>query len=233
MGVDKTNRRPAKFRNRKAKTKNGRQDQRLAKLEKTVFTALERKVKDWQNGTWNVTTTPTVLNNSNILSLELAEGTSASDRLGQEICLLNQTVRFNVSIPDGGDTFNQMRFIICESTDGSTPLGLGDILEYGNHVLHSTKMIMCSPYKTKVAQDNKGYKVHYDKVFELNAYDSRCITAEAKIKYGKNGRKVQYPALTASEQPVNHNLHIMMVSDSGSVLHPGVAINIRSRFFDA
>ena len=34
MGVDKTNRKPRKFKKRKAKGKNARQDQRLKALEK-------------------------------------------------------------------------------------------------------------------------------------------------------------------------------------------------------
>jgi len=232
-GVDKTYKRPSKFRRRKARTTNGRQNQRLKKLEKTVFTALERKVNDWQNGTWNISTTPTILSNASITSLQLEQGTGASNRTGQEICLLNQTIRYNLRIPDSGDAFNQVRMIVCESTDGSQTLTLADVLQYGNHSVYSTEMIMASPYKTKVSSDNKGYKVHFDKAFELNAYDSRCFTGEVKIRYGDSGKKLQYPGLAAAEQPVNHNLHIMLVSDSGSVLHPGVAINIRSRFYDA
>lgn len=233
MGVDKTNKMPAKFRKRRARTVNGKQNQRLKALEKTVFTALERKVKDWENGIWNISTTPTVLNNSNITSMELAQGTGASDRVGDEIMLLNQTIRFNLRIGDGGDTFNQVRLIVCESTDGSQSLTLSDVLQYGDTAIYTTEATMASPYKVKVSSDNKGYKIHYDKVFELNAYDSRCYTGSIKIKMGKHGKKVEYPALTAAEQPVNHNLHIMAVSDSGSVIHPGLAVNVRSRFYDA
>lgn len=234
--VDKVNRRPRRFRTRKAKTVNGRQNQRLAKLEKTVFTALERKSKTYQNGTWTISTTPRILNNLNTLVMNLAEGVTIDDRIGTEVCLLNTTIRYNLSIPDGGDAFNQVRMIVVEPKEGNVTLSLADVLEFGDPSTQDMEVIMASPYKIKTSQNNKGYKVHYDKVFELNAYASRCHTGEVKIKYGKSGKKIEYPPyITGSNpsQPLNHNLHIMLVSDSGSVLHPKCALTYRSRFFDA
>ena len=233
MGVDKTNRKPRKYKKRKAKGKNKRQDQRIKALEKTVYTALERKVKTWQNGTWSVDTGGRILNNSNIQAVYLDQGTGTSQRVGNEISLLNQTVRYNLRIPDLGDAFNQLRMLIVESTDGSQSLALTDVLEYGDATLTSAETVISSPYKIKVSSDNKGYKVHFDQVFELNTYKSRCITGEVKIKYGSHGKKVEYPALVGLEQPTNHNLHIMLISDSGTTPHPMFAVNVRSRFYDA
>ena len=234
MGVDKTNRKPRKFKKRKAKGKNARQDQRLKALEKTVFTALERKVKTWQNGGWNISSTPVVLNNSNTNQLELEQGTGTSDRLGSEISLLSQTVRFNLRIADGGDTFNQVRMLIVEPTDGNQTLALTDVLEYGTSPTYNIGMMLASPYKIKVNSDNKGYKVHYDRIFELNTSgNSRCVTETIPIKYGKHGKKIEFAALQTAEHPVNHNLHIFIFSDSQAALHPSFNVNIRSRFYDA
>lgn len=234
--VDKVNRTPAKYRKRKARTTDGKQNQRLKALEKLVYTALERKVKDWQNGTWTLSTTPRILNNNQMGNMNIVQGTGSSQRIGNDICLLNQTLRFTLTIPDGGDTFNQVRMIVVEPLDGKETLDLTDVLQYGDHTIYSSQQIMASPYRIKVDEANKGYKVHSDKVYELNVYGSRCVVGSIKIKYGKHGKKIQYPDNTVADPnqyPVNHNLHVMLCSDSGTVLHPGLTINVRSRFYDA
>ncbi|AXH75983.1 MAG: coat protein [Cressdnaviricota sp.] len=236
--VDKVYKRPRKFRSKRKKTKNARQDQRLKMLEKTVFTALERKELNWQDGTWNVSTGGTIINNSNSNLLYQAQGVSNEDRIGNEIMLKDIILNFNLSIPDLGDAFNQVRMIVVEPKEGNVNLVLGDVLQYADMTIWDVGQVMCSPYRSANDLNNKKYKVHYDKVFELNAYGRRCETGQVRIKYGKYGKKVEFAENESTGDgitgdPVNHNLHVMIISDSTQTLHPQFALNSRAHYFDA
>lgn len=235
-GVDATNRLPAKFKKRKAKTRDGKQDQRIKALEQTVFQSMERKSKTWMDGTWNVSETGQVINNSNSTSLQLAKGTGADNIIGNKINLLSQTIRFNLHSPDPiADQWNKFRMLVVEPREGTESLALTDVLQYMTNTSSSppisAEMAMCSPYTTKTSSD-KRYKVHYDRVFEINA-NNHSYTGKIKIKYGKNGKVVNFPSVGGAQNPTDHNLHIMCFSDSSATPHLGVALNIRSNYYDA
>lgn len=235
-GVEQTNRLPAKFNKRRAKTRDGKQDQRLKALEQTVFQSLERKSKTVNTGIWHVSETGNVVNNSNSFSLQLTKGLGAENMLGNKINLLNQTIYFNLHSPDPiADQWNKFRMLVVEPREGTESLSLTDVLQYMTNPSSvpplSAETAMASPYTTKTSSD-KRYKVHYDRVFEINA-NNHSYTGKIKIKYGKNGKVVNFPSVGGANNPTDHNLHIMMFSDSSAVPHLGVAINIRSNFYDA
>lgn len=237
-GIDKTNRLPRKYRKRRAKTTNGRQNQRLAKLEKTVFQSMERKSKTvyWGSGTWNVSETGTALTNANYPALQLDRGAESDELIGNKINLLNQTIRFCLYGAAGGteDTYNKVRLMICEPQGETQDLAISDVLTYApaNPMVNSAELVMCSPYTVKTAS-GKRYKVHYDRIFELNA-NNHQVVGKIKIKNGKNGKIVNFPEnLIGTQLPTDHNLCCFFMSDSGAIPHPKIELNVRSNYYDA
>ena len=231
-GVDATNRLPAKFKKRKAKTRDGKQDQRLKALEQTVFQSLERKTKTTNSGVWHVDEDGQIISNANSTFLQLEKGTGATQMIGNKINLLNQTIYFNLHSPDPvADQWNKFRMLVVEPKEATETLGLSDVLEYMKSATVSAETAMCSPYTTKTSS-GKRYKIHYDRCFEINN-SNHSYTGKIKIKYGKNGKVVNFPQVSGLNNPTDHNLHIMMFSDSSVAPHLGVAINVRSNFYDA
>jgi len=229
MAVDKTNRKPRRKARKRPKGKNAQQDMRLKQLESLVLKTIERKNVDYQD-TFSVSTTAST--NANFLGGE--QGVGNADRIGNQITLMNQTVRFNLVIPSGGDQFNQIRVVIAESTEGAQALTLGDILTYADYSIYGEN-VFSSPYTLKTST-NKRYKVHFDRVYELNSSSSRASTDMAKIYYGSKkspGKVVNYDIALGTDFPTDHSLRIFAISDSGSVVHPQMKYNVRSTYRDA
>lgn len=229
MGVDKTFRKPRRKGRKRSKNKNAQQDQRIKQLESLVLKTVERKNVDYQE-TFNVSTTPST--NANFMGGE--QGVGNADRIGNQITLMSQTLRWNLSIPSGGDNFNQVRILIVESTEGSVNLALSDVLQYNDYSIYG-EQIFSSPYTLKTST-NKRYKVHFDRVYELNQNASRAMTDMAKVYYGSKkspGKVVNYDIALGTDYPTDHSLRIFAISDSGSSIHPQLAYNVRSTYRDA
>lgn len=238
-GIDATNKLPRKFKKRRAKTKNGRQDQRLKKLEQTVFQSLERKSKtlQWGGGAWNISENGSVINNGTYPAFQLQRGNNSEELLGNKVNLLNQTIRFCLSTPDPvGDTWNKVRLIVAEPVGETQSLAISDVLTFPpsatSPMVNSAELVMCSPYTVKTTS-GKRYKVHYDRVFELNE-TNHSILGKIKIKYGKSGKIVNFPeSISGLNVPTDHNLSMFMMSDSSVTPHPKLEVNIRSNYYDA
>lgn len=158
------------------------------------------------------------------------EGYDPSARIGNKVTLLSQ--KFDMNFVGENSTFNQLRCLIVESVDGATTLALTDVLQFANYSLHGD-LIFVSPYTTKTGT-NKRYKIHMDKTFELNGtMNGGRITKQIhhKVKFGKTGKVINFNGNAA--QPVDHKMHLFVISDSTVVNHPSIKYNCRSSFIDS
>ena len=155
-------------------------------------------------------------------------------RVGNSITLMRQQVCINLA-GSSTDTYNQCRVIMAESLDGNQALAITDILEYGSYALYG-QTVFCSPYTTKTST-NKRYKIHYDKSFVLSGLPTKGGAPPVKvikkmIKYGKTGKQLDYPG-SGSQNPTNHRLTLMIITDSVSATHPELHYAVRSSYKDA
>lgn len=160
-----------------------------------------------------------------------------AQRIGNSINLLRQRVGMNF-IVSGTDTFNQMRVLVVESLEGNQSLALSDVLEYSSYATHGD-LVFVSPWKTN-PNDNKKYKVHLDKTFELSAITNQGSSGygtkqiDYTITYKNGGKQILYPTATStSDAPSNHRISVLCISDSASVTHPSLSYFIRSTYLDA
>lgn len=227
---------PYKRKFRKKRT-DAKQNKRLKSLENMVYKTLENKQVNYTNSNLNISSTGVVDNAFLQVKVGPDDGANRGDpaRIGNSITLYRQQYRFNfVGLnPDTvvNDRWNQVRCIIAEPLDGNQPLTLGDVLEYDSYILYSN-LVFTSAYTTKTAT-NRRYKIHMDKTFELNATAkgaTRVIKHDVKWKKGK---VVEFAGPGTEQIPTNHNMSIMFISDSGSVLHPTCSYMVRSTYKDA
>lgn len=228
---------PPKKAFKKRPSKDKKQDQRIKALESMVLKTIENKQINYSNT--NLAISSTGVNDNAFLQVRVGpdDGAAQGDtaRIGNSLTLYKQQYRLNfVGLnPDNlaGDRWNQIRCIIAEPLDGNQALVLSDILQYPSYVLYNN-LVFTSPYTTKTAT-NRRYKIHMDKSFELNATAkgaTRVIKHDVKWK---NGKVVEFAGPGTEQVPTNHNMSIMFISDSGSVLHPTVSYAVRSTYKDA
>lgn len=217
------------------KRTDAKQNQRLKSLENMVYKTLENKQINYQNNL-NITSSSVVDNAFLQVRVGPDDGVLKGDtaRIGNSITLYRQQYRFNFLglNPDmAGDRWNQVRCIIAEPLDGNQTLIIDDILQYPNYSLYGA-LVFASPYTTKT-NTNRRYKIHMDKSFELNATAkgaTRVIKHDVKWKKGK---VVEFAGPALEQVPTNHNMTVIFISDSGSVLHPSCAYSVRSTYKDA
>lgn len=227
-----------KKRYRKKGSKDKKQDKRIKSLEKMVYKTIENKQLNER------------VTNSAIDSVAgfvatgfLQTGVGAQDgdqsggnaaaRIGNSITLMNQRVNYTLEA-SALDVYNRVRVLVVESMDGAQNLNLGDVLQYSDYAVYSN-MVFISPYTTKT-DTNRRYKIHHDKVYELNS-NARGATAYHKenIKYkqgGSPGKVVEFDG-PLSSYPTNHNISILAISDSTVAPHPRISAAIRSTYKDA
>lgn len=218
----------------KKKSKDKKQDQRLKSLEKFVYKTIENKQVNRASPAANVTTSGYFFRDFLQLNVGPNDGSGPGDpaRIGDSVTLMKQ--QFNIGLEASPtDTYNRMRLIIVEGLENSA-IGLSDILSYSNYGTHG-ELVFSSPYTTKTAT-SKRYKIHYDKVHELNR-NAKGATRDLKvvIKYRENGspgKVLGFDGPSASF-PTNHNMTILAISDSVSVSHPTICWNVRSTYKDA
>lgn len=220
-------------RNRKMSTKLAG---RVRKLETMVGKTLENKVKDIDNGS-----IPDAVSTSGYVFRaflkDISGGADNDDRVGDKITLMSQTFRGVIRAPSGiaDEQQNQVRLLIVENIgwSGLTDLDLTDVLQKGNFALQG-EQVFISPYKT-AANENKRYRVHYDKVIKLNKTDKGYFHFKKRIAYGtKNNRgKVVTFSGPLSVYPNNHRMCLFCISDSGVTNHPDIAWQVRNIYKDA
>ena len=227
---------PGKARSKgKRQSKDKRQDNRIKKLENFILKTIENKQVNKHATATSVSSGGLEVNNFANLATGAEDGAQDGDpaRVGNTITLLRQQVCMNF-IGSSTDTFNQMRVLIVESMDGFQSLSATDILQYGSYSLYGD-LVFASPYTTK-SNTNKRYKIHYDKSFILSGLATKGGVPPAKvIKHTcrwKNGKLVEYSS-TGNSYPVNHNLSLIVLSDSVSATHPSIAYSVRSTYKDA
>lgn len=225
-----------KANNAQKRRKDAKQDKRISDLEKFVKKTIENKQVNYSITATSIPTTGYSTNNFLQLATGAEDGANYGDpaRIGNTITLLNQQFCFNFQ-GSSTDTYNQMRVLLVESKSGSQSIGIDDVLYYSNYSVHGDN-VFSSPYTTK-SDTNKRYKVHMDKCFVLSGLPTKggCLPAKVvkhNIKYGKNGKLVEYSGPGAT-LPTNHKVSLIVISDSVSASHPSMSYSVRSTYKDA
>jgi len=220
-------------------SKDNMQDKRIKKLEQVIYKTIEKKHLNYNLVGQNITTAGYAAGSFLPMAAGVGDdGTlTNAQRIGNSINLLRQRVGMNFLV-SGTDTFNQMRVLIVESLEGNQSLALSDVLEYSSYSLHGD-LVFVSPYKTN-PNDNKKYKVHLDRTFEISALTAIGSSGKGTkqidytVKYPKGGKQILYPTATSvSDAPSNHRISILCISDSNSVAHPSLTYFVRSTYLDA
>ena len=235
---------PQRKRVRKVR-KDKKQDNRIRSLENFVYKTIENKQQNFHQQELAILDVASYYR-PNLLIETGAEdggtrGIAGTDeaRIGNSITLMNQRLNFEVRTTAGQR--QTMRLIVAESVDGAENLTFDDILEYwkssSGTATGTERATYTSHYTTKSAI-NKRYKIHMDKVFSFEEGQKRVFRPKLRIKYGtKNnpGKVVDYVGGQLENQPVNHKLTIMAVSDqtSSGSLQPQMSYSIRSTYKDA
>lgn len=222
-GDSKTFRKPSKARKqRKAKTKNARQDQRIKHLEKMLLPAVEIKTNDVYAQNAPVSDSGYV----NQPMMQIGQGTdggATGQRVGDKVTLLSHNITMKLNSSD--DT-NVMRilWVYTESTD---TLALSDVLQYSS----TGEYALVSPYKLRSTNNNIKYKVMFDKVYKFDASTAVIVDKYKLLPGGKYGKQVEFNA-TGRIQPEQYKLHIIAVSDSGAISHPSISYVCRTKYYD-
>lgn len=206
---------------RKAKTTDGRQNQRLKKLEQLILPAVERKSRDVLASGAAISTS----GYANQPMFQLEQGDGADQRIGDKVTLMNHNVTMTLA---KGDGTNSIR-IIWIYTPSTTALTISDVLQYGNYTLYGDQ-VFSSPRKKRAATAENTYNVLFDKVYHLNSDDALQTDAYQLIP-NKNGRQVQFQS-DGSVMPENYQLQILAISDSAAVAHPTISYVCRSYYVD-
>ncbi len=222
MPFSKTYRKPAKkTRKRRPKTTDGRQNQRIKKLENIVYPGIEKKVKDLATIEAAISTGSYV----NQPMLQIAQGDNSDQRNGDKVQLLSMRVYSSIL---KGDTNNTIR-VMWVATPSTQTLAITDVLDYASYASHGD-LVFSSPYRLVPADAEKTYSVLFDKVYNITANDSQ-IQDRYNLKLPKKGRPCAFVG-TGSVQPNNFKLHLIAISDSAGVAHPKLSTVLRSSYND-
>lgn len=206
---------------RKAKTTDGRQNQRIAKLENILLPSIEYKSKDINSSNVAVGSG----GYANYPMFQLAQGSGHSERVGDKVTLKNMNCSLALT---RADTNNIVR-IIFAATPSTTALTLVDVLEYADHSVYGN-LVFSSPYKRRATSSEKTYTILFDKCYNLTEEISTMVD-KFKLKLPKNGKVVEFNSI-GQHMPDNWNVSILAISDSTAVGHPVMNCNVRSKYFD-
>lgn len=212
-------RKPAK----KAKTTDGRQNQRIKKLEQLVLPAIERKSRD-------ITAFGAAISSGGYANqpiFQLEQGDGNNQRVGDKVTLLSHQVSMSLA-GASLDGSNSIRILFI-ATPSTTALSMDDVLEYGNYTTDGD-MVFSSPYRRKALTAENTYRVMFDKVYHIKG-DERLQTDKYELVPKKNGKQVQFNS-TGSVMPENYQLQILAISDSTASPHPAISYVVRSKYHD-
>ncbi len=147
----------------------------------------------------------------------------SSSRIGNSITLMRTAIDFNFDVAATSEAYNKFRIIVVESTEGNQAISAVDVLE-------NPTSPFISQYSTKT-NNNKRYKILYDKKFECNRGHNGAKFLKLIKKYGKSGRTVDYSG--SPETPTNYNINVLCWSDSTVAPHPTMAYTLRHTYKDA
>lgn len=210
-----------KKKQKKAKTVNGRQNQRIAKLERMVLPAIERKSRDVLAS--NVAISSGGYNNQPMF--QLAQGDASDERIGDKVTLVSHNVTMTLR---KADTTNTLR-VIWLFTPSTTALSIGNVLQYGDYGVYGD-MVFSSPYKKTAASAENTYRILFDKVYHFGS-DDQVQTDKYQLIPNKKGRQVNFQSL-GSVMPENYQLQILAISDSAAATHPSINYVCRSYYID-
>ena len=210
-----------KLKQRKAKSKDGRQDQRLLKLERLVLPAIEYKSKDQINPAWTVGTA----GRTNYPMFALEQGDDFNQRIGDKVTLMSHNISMTLRKADNSNIIR----VLWVATPSTTPLGITNVLEYGNYTTHGD-LVFSSPYKRRASTSENTYKVLFDKVYHFGN-DEQTKTDKYQLIPSQHGKQVQFVGV-GSTMPDNYQLQIMAISDSAAVPDPSLDIVCRSKYID-
>lgn len=215
-------------RKKKAKTVDGRQNQRLSKLEKLILPSVEIKSRDVgtlaPTGASSGADIPSTGYN-NYPMFQLEQGTASDERIGDKVTIISHNISLSISAPD---TTNMVR-VIWLYTPSTTPLTISQVLEYGSFANHR-ELVFSSPYKRKAVSAENTYKILFDKVYNFKS-NHRVQTDKFQLIPNKNGRQVHFQT-TSSDMPENYQLQVLAISDSEAVSHPVMHYVCRTRYMD-
>ena len=147
----------------------------------------------------------------------------SSARIGNSITLMRTAMKFNFDVAATSESYNKWRVIVVESTEGNQPILPLDVLE-------NPTSPFISQYTTKT-NNNKRYKVLFDRIFETNRGHNGAKFYNFVKKYGKTGRVIDYSG--APETPTNYNINVLAWSDSTVAPHPTMSYTLRHTYKDA
>ena len=206
---------------KRARTTDGKQNQRIKKLEDLIYPSIEWKSKDIIVTDANITVTPYV----NYPMFQLAQGDQDGQRIGNEVNLKSMNCSLSLT---KGDSANIVRLIIAATPD-DTHLVLSDVLEYHNQTTHA-ELVFSSPYKKKSSSAAKGYQILYDKVYNIPSSITTMVD-KFQCKLPKKGKHCEFYS-ASSTQPTNWNVSVIAVSDSSATPHPAMGLVVRSKYLD-
>ena len=208
---------------KKAKSTDGKQNQRISKLERLVLPSIERKSRDIRAISAAISSS----GYANQPMFQLEQGTANNQRIGDKVTLLSHQVNMSL-VKALLDTTQTMRimFIVTPST---TALTIDDVLEYGNYTTHAD-LVFSSPYKRKADTAENTYRVLFDKVYHFKD-NQRVHTDKYQLMPNKNGKQVQFNS-TGSVMPENYQLQLLAISDSTASPHPVISYVVRSKYLD-
>ena len=209
---------------RKAKTTDGRQNQRIKKLEQTVYPSIEKKSRDIT--AFGASISSGGYGNQPMFQLE--EGDGSNQRVGDKVQLKTMEVSLSLAKADTDGT-NSVRLIFL-NTPSTTAIGLDDVLEYGNYTTDGD-MVFSSPYRRKASTAESTYSIMFDKVYHFKS-NMRLITDKFLLdKIPAKGRACNFQS-TGSVQPENFQVQVLAVSDSTASPHPAISYIVRSKYID-
>jgi hypothetical protein len=197
------------------------QDQRIKKLEKTLYPSIEKKSRDVRATVAPISSSG--YNNQPMFQLE--QGDEKNQRVGDKVCLTEHRFKCLVKKADG----NNLMRIILAVTPSTTALSIGSVLEYGNYTTDA-EQVFISPYKRVPSTAENTYQILYDKVVNLND-DQASFEIDKRIKCGKYGKQVSFNS-AGSVMPENYHLCLLAISDSTAASHPTISYVLRSKYTD-
>lgn len=232
---------PVKKRFRKVR-KDKKQDARIKGLENFVYKTIENKQQNFHSENNIIKSIAYYAAPDLRLTQGTGDGVGRPDaaRIGNSVTLMNQRYNFELRVEKSVAQGQTCRLIVVESVDGAENLTFEDILEYwqtqSGTAVGTERETYTSHYTTKSAI-NKRYKIHMDKIFHFNEGVRNVVMPRLKIKYGskKNpGKVIDYVGGGLDDQPVNHKVTIMCVSDNNTTAEqPRLSYSVRSTYKDA
>ncbi len=236
----------------KRRSVDARQNKEIKKLKTQVKKLSKADEKKWYDIDQSSTAIPLSGSVQPLLALDVwnSQASNANEvrqnqREGNSVLITSHKIKGQVYIDQNftsPDVNNKVRIMLVQMTDDNiTAPALTDILEdpTGDRALYSF-------YKIK---GQRRYKVHYDKLFDLQNVEQTASTTagmsattstekyrrefRVNLKCPKAGLKVSYAQGSISGNgPVVNGLFLIAYSDSAVLSHPAMFYRSRMRFLD-